>query len=382
MRWVYAVCVVIFLAIGGFLFTPSPVDSRAWKPPEPPPLEGELARNELLQQAELLAVGDVYGPEDVDVDPAGRVYGGTQDGKIVRVWPDGRVETWANTGGRPLGMEFDRNGNLIVADAYKGLLSIDPPSGTIRTLSKEAEGLPFRFTDDVDIGPQGMIYFTDASSQFNQSEYMLDLLEMRPHGRLLRYDPATRKTEVLLRDLHFANGVAVSRDGKFVLVNETWKYRTLRYWLSGPKAGTVEVFVDNLPGFPDGIAADSQGRFWLALATTRNAFMDRIHPYPWVKEQIAKLPDSLKPPPEDYGLVLALDRAGKIIASLHDPSGAHLQEITSVEPHAGMLYFGSLHNDRIGRLPMSAVPALDNVSNPNAVPSQDAALNPEKEQTP
>ncbi|BES69641.1 SMP-30/gluconolactonase/LRE family protein [Marinobacter nanhaiticus D15-8W] len=376
MRWVYAVCVVIFLAIGGFLFTPSPVDSRAWNPPEPPPLEGELARNELLQQAELLAVGDVYGPEDVDVDPAGRVYGGTQDGKIVRVWPDGRVETWAETGGRPLGMAFDRNGNLIVADAYKGLLSIDPPSGTIRTLSKEAEGLPFRFTDDVDIGPRGMIYFTDASSRFNQSEYMLDLLEMRPHGRLLQYNPATRKTEVLLRDLHFANGVAVSRDGKFVLVNETWKYRTLRYWLGGPKAGSVEVFVDNLPGFPDGIAADSEGRFWLALATTRNAFMDRIHPYPWVKEQIAKLPDSLKPPPEEYGLVLALDRDGKIIASLHDPGGAHLQEITSVEPHAGMLYFGSLHNDRIGRLPMSAVPALDDLSGPNAVPE------PKKEQTP
>ncbi|WP_148861496.1 SMP-30/gluconolactonase/LRE family protein [Marinobacter fonticola] len=364
MRWVYAVCVVLFLAIGGFLFTPSPVDSQAWTPPKAPPLEGELAQNDLLKQAELLAVGDVYGPEDVDVDKAGRVYGGTQDGKIIRVWPDGRVETWAQTGGRPLGMELDRHGNLIVADAYKGLLAIDPPSGNIRVLSREAEGLPFKFTDDVDIAPDGMIYFTDASSRFNQSEYMLDLLEMAPNGRLLRLDPATRKTEVLLRNLHFASGVAVSKDGKFVLVNETWKYRTLRYWLSGPKAGTAEIFIDNLPGFPDGIAADSQGRFWLALATTRNAFMDSIHPYPWVKEQIAKLPESLKPSPRNYGLVLVVSEDGNIIASLHDPTGEHLQEITSVEPNEGMLYFGSLHNDRIGRLPMSAVPALKKEKTP------------------
>ncbi|WP_111493856.1 SMP-30/gluconolactonase/LRE family protein [Marinobacter bohaiensis] len=358
MRWIYALCVVVFLVIGGFLLTPSPVDSHAWTPPPAPGLNGAAAPNQILRLSELLGVGQVEGPEDVDVDSAGRVYGGTQDGRIVRVWPDGRVETWARTGGRPLGMEFDRNGNLIVADAYKGLLSIDPPSGNIRTLSTEAEGLPFRFTDDVDIGPDGMIYFTDASSRFNQSQYRLDLLEMQPHGRLLRYNPATRKTDVLLRNLHFANGVAVSKDGSFLLVNETWKYRVLRYWLTGRNAGTAEVFIDNLPGFPDGVSADSQGRFWLALPSPRNRFIDWINPYPWLKEQVAKLPDSLQPPVERYGLVLALDEDGKILTSLQDPGGRYLTEITSVEPHLDRLYFGTLHNNRIGRLPMEAIPAL------------------------
>ncbi|MEQ5836611.1 SMP-30/gluconolactonase/LRE family protein [Marinobacter sp. NFXS9] len=363
MRWVYAICVVLFLLIGGFLLTPSPVDSRAWTPPPSPGLSGRTAPNELLKQAELIAQGQVYGPEDVAVDKTGRVYGGTQDGKVVRVWPDGRVETWARTGGRPLGLAFDRNGNLIVADAYKGLLSITP-DGVIRTLSREAEGLPFKFTDDVDIGPDGMIYFTDASSRFDQSEYRLDLLEMQPHGRLLRYNPATRKTDVLLRNLHFANGVAVAKDGSFLLVNETWKYRILKYWLTGRKAGTAEVFADNLPGFPDGVAADSQGRFWVALPTPRNPTVDWMQPHPWIKEQVAKLPDSLQPPVQEYGLVMAFDADGKLLASLHDTTGHHLQEITSVEPHLGMLYFGTLHNDRIGRLPISSIPALNKETSP------------------
>ena len=71
--------------------------------------------------------------------------------------------------------------------------------------------MPFRFTDNLDLARDGTVYFSDASSRYGQADYMLDLLEARPHGRLLRYDPASRRTTVLLRDLYFANGVALSR---------------------------------------------------------------------------------------------------------------------------------------------------------------------------
>jgi len=254
-------------------------------------------------------------------------------------------------------MVFDREGNLIVADAWKGLLSITP-EGDITVLTREARGTPFRFTDDVDIAADDRIYFTDASSRFHQPDYQLDLLEMKPHGRLLRYSPKTGETEVLLDDMHFANGVAVAPEGDYVLVNETWKYRILRYWIEGPKAGQAEVFVDNLPGFPDNLAVDEKGRFWVAFPTPRNASIDALHPNPWLKEVVAKLPKSLQPAPVEYGLVVAFDRDGKVITSLHDTGGKHLQEITSVNPHGGSLYFGSLHNDRIGRLPLRAIPGL------------------------
>ncbi|PAV25431.1 gluconolactonase [Tamilnaduibacter salinus] len=357
MRWIFGLCVVVFMVLGGFLLTPSPVDSRAWTPPVAPGLDGKLAPNERLRLAELLAKGQVTGPEDVDVDQAGRIHAGLSDGRIVRIWPDGKVERWVDTGGRPLGLDFDRRGNLIVADASRGLMSIDP-GGNTRVLAREAEGLPFRFADDVDVAPDGRIYFTDATSEFSQRDYRLDLLETRPHGRLLRYDPATGRTDVLMHNLYFANGVAVAPAGDYLLVNETWRYRVLKYHLKGPKAGTAEVLVENLPGFPDGVSVDREGRFWVALATTRNRMVDAVHPYPWIKEQIAKLPDSLKPAPRDYGLVLAMNGDGEILTSLHDTDGRHLKEITSVEPHLDKLYFGTLHGDRIGRLSMSIIPDL------------------------
>ncbi|MCW9011803.1 SMP-30/gluconolactonase/LRE family protein, partial [Marinobacter sp.] len=255
MKWLLVGLLVVFLLLGSFLLTPSPIDSKAWDAPSPPAMTGVLAPNERLRLADLLARGEVYGPEDTTIGPDGVLYTGTQDGWIVRVHPDGTVEHWLETGGRPLGLVFDSNGNLIVADAWKGLLSITS-QGDITVLTREAEGTPFRFTDDVVSAPDGRIYFTDASSRFQQPDYVLDLLEMRPHGRLLRYNPKTRKTEVLLGNLHFANGVAVSPQGDYVLVNETWKYRILRYWISGPKAGRAEVFADNLPGFPDNLAVD------------------------------------------------------------------------------------------------------------------------------
>ncbi|WP_323752156.1 SMP-30/gluconolactonase/LRE family protein [Marinobacter sp.] len=357
MKWLLIGLLALFLLCGGFLLTPSPVDSQAWEAPTPPPMTGVYAPNEQLRQAELLAKGRVYGPEDTTVGADGVLYAGTQDGRIIRVHPDGQVDNWLETGGRPLGMVMDHQGNLLVADSGRGLLSVSP-EGTITVLTREAEGTPFRFTDDVIVAPGGQIYFTDASSRFGQQDYMLDLLEMRPHGRLLRYDPKTQKTEVLLADLYFPNGVAVSPEGDYVLVNETWKYRILKHWIAGPDAGRTEVFADNLPGFPDNLAIDHEGRYWVAFPTLRNAQIDAMHAKPWMKDMVAKLPDSLKPKPQEYGLVLAFDAAGKALVSLHDTTGKHLQEITSVNPHNGFLYFGSLHNDRIGKLSLQAIPDI------------------------
>jgi sugar lactone lactonase YvrE len=165
----------------------------------------------------------------------------------------------------------------------------------------------------------------------------------------LRYIPSTKSVSVLLKDLYFANGVALSKNEDFLLVNETYRYRIKRYWLKGPKVGTSDIFIDNLPGFPDGVSANRKGVFWVALFTVRNDIMDRLHPYPFLKGLLSKMPRKYWPKPVPYGLVLALDEEGRITQSLHEPTGKHLHEITSVEEHQGFLYLGSLHNDRIGR---------------------------------
>ncbi len=328
--------------------TEAPIDPAAYLPRPAPPLLGLLAPNHALTQAGLLAKGQIHGPEDMAIDGTGEIYTGTGDGKIIRIRRDESVETFAETGGRPLGLQFDRHGNLIVADAVKGLLSISRES-IITTLTTSAEGVPFKLTDAMDIAGDGRIYFSDASSKWRQSEYLYDLLEAKPYGRLLCYDPATQSTTAVMRDLYFANGVALSQDEDFVLVNETYRYRIARHWLKGEKAGTSEVFIDNLPGFPDGISSNRRGTFWLALFTVRNPIMDHLHPYPFAKKILSRLPKLFWPKPKPYGLVLALDEQGRVQRSLHDPTGKHLFEITSAREHEGFLYCGTLDYDRIGK---------------------------------
>lgn len=349
MKKLLGLLALILVAAAAYLaVTPSPIDPLAWQPQPAPAMTGVLEPNDTLMKAELLGKGQIHGPEDTAVDARGRVYGGLHDGRVIRI-TDGQVETFVSTGGRPLGMDFDAAGNLIVADAYKGLLSIDP-AGKISVLTTEAEAVPFAFTDDLDIASDGRIYFTDASSKFQQPDYLLDLLEGRPYGRLMVFDPASGKTQVLLKDLYFANGVALSQNEDFVLVNETYRYRIQRYWLKGDKAGSHEIFADNLPGMPDNLQGDRAGTFWVALPTPRKSDADFLQSQPWIKAQLAKLPRALWPKAASYGLAIALNEQGEIVQSLHDTSGTHLRMVTSVKPVGDYLYLGSLDNDRIGKL--------------------------------
>ncbi len=350
-----AVAVLGLLALTAYALISSPIEPAAYQPLPAPELVGKLSPNQTLTQATLLATGQIIGPEDVDEDPQGRVYAGLADGRIVRI-TEGEVETFVETGGRPLGLAFNPDGELIVADAVQGLLKVTP-EGKLTQLLTEVDGLAFGFTDDVDVGRDGTIYFSDASSKWGMQDYKKDVIEMRPYGRLIRFDPATNSAQTLLQDLYFANGVALSADEDFVLVNETWTYRVLRYWLKGERAGQTDVFIDNLPGFPDGISrgqhpVTGEPIFWLALFSPRNGLLDAAHPYPWVKKLMLALPEFLQPQPVRYGLVLALDSEGQVLGSLHDPSGQHLHEVTSVQQVGESLYFGSLHNDRIGKLPV------------------------------
>lgn len=327
--------------------TPS-LHAVAWQPGEAPALTGVLAANTDLKQAGLLAKGQVHGPEDIAFDAQGRLHAGLHDGRIVRLDGD-KVTTLANTGGRPLGMQFDAGGNLIICDAWKGLLSLGP-DGQFTTLVSEVYGVPLTFTDDLDIAADGKIYFTDASTKYHQPDYVLDLLEGRPYGRLYVYDPETKTAKVVLDNLYFANGVALSRNQDAVFVAETYRYRIRKVWISGEKVGQNEIIADNLPGLPDNINSDRNGTIWLAMPSPRKPIADVSARHPWMRELMVRLPRAFWPKPDRYGLVVAIDENGKILKSLHDPSGDHLRMITSVTPYQGKLYFGSLENDRIGRL--------------------------------
>ncbi len=342
---------LVALSVLYLLGWPVAIDPEAWTPPAGPELKGVYEPNRLLEQIQLVPIGEGTGPEDVAVDRQGRIYAGMLDGRIMRIEADGRrAEVLADVGARVLGLHFDAHENLIACADDKGLLAI-APDGTVTVLSTEQGGRPFRFVDDVDIAADGTIYFSDASDKFSFENTLADLMEHRPNGRLLAYDPETRTTRLLLDKLYFANGVAVSPDQSFVLVNETGAYRTTRYWLTGPRTGEAETFIDNLPGFPDGISSDGKDTFWLALVSPRKTDVDALlMPRPILRKVLMRLPARVRPKAENYAFILGLDRNGRVVHNLQGPN-APMAQISSVQEHAGLLYLGSLVGSAVGRLP-------------------------------
>lgn len=348
-RLLLFVILLIAVAIAYLLLWPVPIAPAAWTPPLAPLLTGVYQQNDRLAGTERLSLGTGFAPEDVAIDAENRIYTGMDDGRVMRLQADGtRPEVFADTHGRPLGMKFDKSDQLIVADANKGLLSIDR-AGAITVLSTQADGIAFRTTNDLDIAADGTIYFTDASSRFPLSNYKADILEHQSTGRLLAYEPGSKTTRLVLGGLSFANGVAVSPDQSFVLVNETGKYRIHRVWLNGSKQGKAEIFIENLPGFPDGISSNGKDKFWLALVTPRDATLDKLLPHPFLRKAVWRLPPFLRPAPKRYSFVLGLDANGRIVENLQDGSRDCYAQIANAVEHQGYLYFGSIGESTIGR---------------------------------
>ncbi|XP_028306427.1 adipocyte plasma membrane-associated protein isoform X1 [Gouania willdenowi] len=361
---------VALLAVSvGVYLLPSPIDPKPHVLDGPPPaLEGPLAVNQRLQNGFQLFTGKLHGPESFTADEDGNVYTGTVDGKLWRIGPNDSITLITQMGqnlpecgsrsdyepvcGRPHGVRLDRNGQLIVCDSYLGLYSVDPKTGEKTLLlpnSQGADGVPFAFLNGLEISSQtGIIYFTDSSSRWGRRHVKLEVIELNSLGRLLSFDPRTKSVSVLLDSLYMPNGIALHPDEKFLLLAETSIGRILRFWLKGPKAGTKEVVLDNMIGYPDNIRLSDHGTFLVGITTPRfrkflPPFLDMIAPYPAVKRFVAKVVplswyNLLLP---RYALVLELGLDGDIIGTLHDPEGRLTWAISDVFQHRGRTYLGS-----------------------------------------
>ncbi len=262
----------------------------------------------------------------------------------------------ADTGGRPLGLEWLPDGRLLVCDAQVGLLAVEtnrsserPPTslpttglGRVELLVDQVDGARVRICNNASVAADGTVYFTDSSARFDFDYWKGDIIEHRGSGRLLRRDP-DGSTATVCAGLQFANGVALSADESAVFVAETGSYTLNRVELGGTHAGTREVVAANLPGFPDNATLGSDGLIWVAIASPRNPIIDRLSPLPGVlRKGVWALPEKAQPKPAFEVGIVALDPADNSI--VHDVAGHHPEfgVSTGVREVDGTVWLGSL----------------------------------------
>ena len=292
-----------------------------------------------------LTVVPIPGPgaEDVLVADDGRVWTGTADGGLHVHDPETRTTTTvAATGGRPLGLEHLPDGRILVCDAHRGLLALDPVTGDLETLLREVDGERLLFPNNAAVTADGTIWFTDSSRVWTIEDWKCDLIEHTCTGRLFRRTPSGH-VDTVLDGLCFANGVALTSEQDAVLVAETGTRTIRRVELAGDGGpGATTTWVEDLPGHPDNIALGSDGLVWVTVASPTDLALTVLQRSPRpVRQLVRRLPERLKPAPKRTARVLALDSTGRTVHDLDfDATAWHLA--TGVREHHGRVWLGSL----------------------------------------
>ncbi|MES2151837.1 MAG: SMP-30/gluconolactonase/LRE family protein [Pseudomonadota bacterium] len=340
---------------------PVPIEPVAWHAPAAPGYTGAHAANTKLLGLQQVDLNGEVGPEHLVPGADGKLYTGVESGRILRMNPDGsELQVFSVTGGRPLGMVFDTGGRLVVADAVKGLLSIDA-DGKVTVLASAQAGGPLHFPDGVVVANSGKIYLTDASMRFAPAQWgstmeaaTLDVLEQSSTGRVLEYDPASKALRVVATGLSFANGIALSADEQNLFVSESGRYRVWRIAAAADRLDVAQpsaqalVVLDNLPGYPDNLMRGLDGKLWLGLAGQRND-LDAMAGRPLMRKLALRIPRMFWPPPKPYGHVIAFTEDGKVVADLQDPSG-NSPVTTGVTETKERLYIHNVSGKSLGWL--------------------------------
>lgn len=230
------------------------------------------------------------------------------------------------------------------------------------------------------VAKNGDIYWTDSASDFKLYDGIYTMLA-NPSGRLFRYDRKTKQNTVLIDQLFFANGIALSPNEDFLVVAETAASRLTRYYLKGKNAGSTDVFIDRLPGIPDNLSPDANGiwvplvmaidaehpALWqsaanapyirrflcrvLALVEAPFKLIESVYPNPytrWVVHQVGHF-ETLNALQPQRTSILRIDWSGKIVGSLHgfDRSVYGMSHVLEDGDH---LYLGSFSTKYLTRV--------------------------------
>ena len=274
--------------------------------------------------------------EGLDVRPDGAVVFGAETGELMELpvgtAPDGQASQIVALDGHGIGLACEAASGACWSATFPVGLQRIGPDGHVETIAPPA-GQAVSFPDDVAIGPDGLIYVTEASTKFTpvttapDAPYVLwDFIEGRAHGRLLAYDPVTEKMSVVLEGLAFPSGVTVAPDGASLLIVEVTRYRVVRYGLAGEEKGKLSIFADGLPGIPDDVFIGPEGHVWVTLVAPRSDVLENmVGRHTYLARLISILPwgmqNAMLAPAETGGSLLRLDSDGQPACDLRLDEG-------------------------------------------------------------
>jgi len=213
--------------------------------------------------AKLSVVGTGFGFTEGPVwDPAGFLYISDETiNKIFRLYLDGKKEEVIALGD-PDGNTFDRQHRLIdCASVLRAIIEVTP-DGKYKILADHYDGKKLNSPNDVIVGPDGALYFTDPNMDLVAGEK-----QEIPYQGVYRLD-AEGHVKLLTRDLIQPNGLAFSPDGRHFYVDDS-ELRNIRVYDVSP-GGTVRngrIFGEEPggkgEGVPDGIKVDKNGNLFV-----------------------------------------------------------------------------------------------------------------------
>eukprot|EP00127_Corallochytrium_limacisporum_P002586 Clim_evm22s134 gene=Clim_evmTU22s134 len=358
------------LGLAAFLATEGPINAQLRGGDDAffVPLDS-LKTEDVLAAATRSYEGKIIASETVVVDPQKKVlYALAEDGTIWTLpnMGKGEAKELSFVGGRPLGGALDVDGDLVIAEAQAGLIKVSTTDGSIKVLANRVDGETdyprIAYADDVDVCADGMIYLSDAiSHMFPSRGYdghlhvfdtsVMNYLEGKATGRLLQYNPKTKKTKEIATGFHFANGVTCSHECTkdkcdYVLMNDTFRGKAYKI---NVKTGQKEVFAQGFPGYLDGISRGSKNTYWVAVPSVVDPTAQRTENYPALRNFIAKLPPQFRPQAKAIGIAIQLDKNGNILRVLTDRTAKNVHMITAVTELNDELYLGSLRLNFIAK---------------------------------
>jgi len=213
--------------------------------------------------AQLTTVASGFGFTEGPVwDDAGFLYLSDETlNKIFRVYPDGKKQELISLGD-PDGNTFDRRRRLIdCASVLRAIIEVTP-DGKYKTLAERYDGKKFNSPNDVIVGPDGALYFTDPTLDLAAGEK-----QEIPFQGVYRLDDKGN-VRLLTKDLTQPNGLAFSPDGKRLYVDDSEKRNIRVYDIAAD--GNLEngrIFGEEPgaqgEGVPDGMKVDTLGNLYV-----------------------------------------------------------------------------------------------------------------------